>query len=95
MADASHSTDLISQAVVCLGAAAIAVGFAAVTITRIFRANFPLAKLPLRAYDRRHAIWLMAHETDPGVRETCGCTTLELRGLTAETRDMIDKAAAR
>ncbi|MGL4243078.1 MAG: cation:proton antiporter, partial [Beijerinckiaceae bacterium] len=63
---------------------------AAVTITEIVRANFPLAKLLVRAYDRRHAIEIMAHEPDYVLRETLesalvfGRHTLEALGHGAE-----------
>ena len=43
---------------------------AAVIITEIVTANFPTAKLYVRAYDRRHAIQLMRHEPDFIMRET-------------------------
>jgi voltage-gated potassium channel Kch len=68
---------------------------AAVHITEIVKANFPLAKLLVRAYDRRHAIEIMAHEPDSVVRETFesalkfGRNTLELLGQTAEQADEV------
>ena len=43
---------------------------AAIVIAEIVRANFPLAKLVVRAYDRRHAIELMRHEPHVVIRET-------------------------
>jgi glutathione-regulated potassium-efflux system protein KefB len=66
---------------------------AAVAITEIVKSQFPLAKLLVRAYDRRHAIEIMAHEPDSVVRETFesalkfGRNTLELLGQTAEQAD--------
>jgi glutathione-regulated potassium-efflux system protein KefB len=42
----------------------------ATIITEIVSANFPTAKLLVRAYDRRHALELMRHEPDVVVRET-------------------------
>ena len=43
---------------------------AAVTISEIARANFPEAKVLVRAYDRRHALELMRHEPHGVIRET-------------------------
>jgi len=43
---------------------------AAVAITEIAKANFPAAKVMVRAYDRRHALELMRHRPDGLVRET-------------------------
>jgi len=43
---------------------------AAVTIVQIVKANFPDAKLLVRANDRRHALELMSHRPDAIVRET-------------------------
>lgn len=43
---------------------------AAVRIAAIVSSNFPLAKLMVRAYDRRHALELMRHEPDAVIRET-------------------------
>ena len=43
---------------------------AAVIITEIAKANFPQAKVQVRAYDRRHALELMRHEPDGVIRET-------------------------
>jgi monovalent cation:proton antiporter-2 (CPA2) family protein len=43
---------------------------AAVVITEIAKANFPQAKVMVRAYDRRHALQLMRHEPDGVIRET-------------------------
>ncbi len=66
---------------------------AAVAITEIVKANFPLAKLLVRAYDRRHAIEIMAHEADVVVRETFesalifGRSTLEALGQTREAAE--------
>jgi voltage-gated potassium channel Kch len=68
---------------------------AAVAITEIVKANFPLAKLLVRAYDRRHAIEIMAHEPDSVVRETFesalkfGRNTLELLGQAADQADEV------
>jgi glutathione-regulated potassium-efflux system protein KefB len=68
---------------------------AAVHITEIVKANFPLAKLLVRAYDRRHAIEILAHEPDSVVRETFesalkfGRNTLELLGQTSEEADVV------
>jgi glutathione-regulated potassium-efflux system protein KefB len=66
---------------------------AAVAITEIVKANFPLAKLLVRAYDRRHAIEIMAHEPDEVIRETFesalvfGRATLEALGQTREAAE--------
>jgi glutathione-regulated potassium-efflux system protein KefB len=63
---------------------------AAVAITEIVKINFPLARLLVRAYDRRHAIEIMAHEPDLVVRETFesalvfGRATLEALGQSRE-----------
>jgi glutathione-regulated potassium-efflux system protein KefB len=43
---------------------------AAVHIAEIVSANFPTAKLVVRAFDRRHALELMRHEPDVVIRET-------------------------
>jgi glutathione-regulated potassium-efflux system protein KefB len=42
----------------------------AVHITEIVSANFPSARLVVRAFDRRHALELMRHEPDVVIRET-------------------------
>jgi glutathione-regulated potassium-efflux system protein KefB len=66
---------------------------AAVVIAEIVSANFPLAKLVVRAYDRRHAIELMAHEPEAVVRETFesalvfGRSTLEALGQSREAAE--------
>jgi glutathione-regulated potassium-efflux system protein KefB len=66
---------------------------AAVTMTEIVKQNFPMAKLLVRAYDRRHAIELMAHAPDVVVRETFesalafGRGTLEALGQTSEAAE--------
>jgi voltage-gated potassium channel Kch len=68
---------------------------AAVTITELAKANFPLARVHVRAYDRRHALELMEHEPDLVVRETFesalefGHATLEAMGLTADEADAV------
>jgi voltage-gated potassium channel Kch len=67
----------------------------AVTITELAKANFPLARVHVRAYDRRHALELMAHEPDLVVRETFeaalafGHSTLEALGLTVDEADAV------
>jgi glutathione-regulated potassium-efflux system protein KefB len=75
---------------------------AAVVITEIVRAHFPLAKLVVRAYDRRHAIELMRHEPDVIIRETLesalvfGHETLQALGRSEfEARDVLDDVRKR
>ncbi len=66
---------------------------AAVAMTEIVRANFPAAKLIVRAFDRRHAIEIMAHEPEVVIRETFesalafGRATLEALGQTSEAAE--------
>jgi monovalent cation:proton antiporter-2 (CPA2) family protein len=67
----------------------------ALLATELIKANFPLAILHVRAYDRRHAIELMAHHPDFVIRETIesalvfGRRTLEAVGVDIDTADTI------
>jgi glutathione-regulated potassium-efflux system protein KefB len=67
----------------------------AVAMTEMVKANFPMAKLLVRAYDRRHAIEIMAHEPDLVVRETFesalvfGRHTLQALGKTLDESELV------
>ncbi|MGL4729887.1 MAG: NAD-binding protein, partial [Bosea sp. (in: a-proteobacteria)] len=74
----------------------------AVKIAEIARAELPQARLLTRAYDRLHAIELMAHEPDVIMRETMesglalGGATLEAFGYSAqEAKDVVDDVRRR
>lgn len=68
---------------------------AALTITDLLQAEFPHAKLHVRAYDRRHALELMNRDVDFVMRETTlsaialGRETLLALGADEETADFI------
>jgi glutathione-regulated potassium-efflux system protein KefB len=68
---------------------------AAIVMTEIIKAQFPQARLHVRAYDRRHAIELMRHEPDLVVREVFesalafGRSALEALGRSAPESDEV------